>query len=153
MGEPRGFKKLTKNDCDFLRYIAKGMPAKYAYLKIHPDVTPESANTLAYRKRAKLKKKIDWQRLLEASDLGEERLLREIERRLNARITKYFKDISLGEHTDNAVRMRATELLADLLGKRKAELLLHHDIIEIKPAPRPEELATDQPGIFPTDDH
>jgi 2-phospho-L-lactate guanylyltransferase (CobY/MobA/RfbA family) len=81
--------------------------------------------------------------LLEAAGLGEERLLREIRKRLDARITKYFKDVSLGEHTDNAVRMRATELLADLLGKRRTDINLHSDLVEIIPAPRPEDAPAD----------
>lgn len=70
------------------------------------------------------------------------RLARELDKMLGAMVTKYFKDQSLGDHEDNTTRMRAVELLADLLGKRKAELTLHHDIVEIVPAPRPE----DQPG-------
>ena len=81
--------------------------------------------------------------MLESAGLGEVRLVREIEKQLNAVVTRYFKDTSLGEHTDNAVRMRATELLADLLGKRKAELTLHHDLVEIVPAPRPEDQPVD----------
>jgi len=51
--------------------------------------------------------------------------------------------MSLGEHTDNAVRMRATELLADLLGKRAADINLHTDLVEIIPAPRPEDTPVD----------
>jgi len=81
--------------------------------------------------------------MLESSGLGEERLLLELEKRLNAEITKYYQDVSLGNHTDNAVRMRATELLAELLGKRKAEIDLHTDSIEVIPAPRPEEQSPD----------
>jgi hypothetical protein len=90
------------------------------------------------------KKKVDWPRLLESAGLGEMRLIREIENQLNAKITKYYQDQSLGDHTDNAVRMRATELLADLLGKRKADLTVHHDIVEIVPPPKPEDPVSDE---------
>jgi len=80
---------------------------------------------------------------MEDVDLGETRLLHELDQRLNATFTKYFKDISLGEHTDNAVRMRATELLADFLGKRRTDINLHSDLVEIIPAPRPEDTPVD----------
>lgn len=87
---------------------------------------------------------MDWPRLLESAGLGEIRLLREVEKQLTATVTKYYQDQSLGDHTDNAVRMRATELLADLLGKRKAELDVHVDVVEVIPPPKPEDPAPDE---------
>lgn len=84
--------------------------------------------------------KIDWPRLLGEAGLGEVRLLREVQARLAAVETKFWQGKSLGEFSDNAVRMRATEVLADLLGKRKAELNLHADEIVIRAAPTPEQL-------------
>ena len=77
------------------------------------------------------KKKIDWQGKLEAAGLGEERLLREINRRLKAKVTKYWQGVSLGDHVDNATRQRATELLAELLGKKKLELSLNTELPQI----------------------
>ena len=81
--------------------------------------------------------------MLDSAGLGEDRLLCELDKMLGAEVTKYYKDGSLGPHTDNATRMRATELLADLLGKRKAELNIHDDRVEIIPAPRPEDQPAD----------
>lgn len=54
--------------------------------------------------------------------MGEERLLREIRQRLRAKTTHFWQDHAITDRKDNATRMRATELLADLHGKRKAEL-------------------------------
>ncbi len=68
------------------------------------------------------KKKVDWPRLLEAAHLGDERLLREIRQRLRAKTTHFWQDHVVVDCEDNATRMRATELLARLLGKDKAEL-------------------------------
>ena len=59
---------------------------------------------------------------LEAAGLGEIRLLKELDSKLQAKVTKYYQDQSLGDHEDNTTQMRATELLAELLGKRKTSV-------------------------------
>ena len=82
--------------------------------------------------------------MLEAADLGDLRIARELNKMLSAKVTKYYQDKSLGDHTDNAVRMRALELLADLNGKRKTDINLHTDIIEIVPPPKPEGPVADE---------
>lgn len=74
------------------------------------------------------KKKIDWSALLEAAGLGEDRLVREINLRLDAKVSKFYKGEFLGDFEDNRTRMQATELLADLLGKKKAEIDLNHHL-------------------------
>jgi len=53
--------------------------------------------------------------------MGEERLLEEIHKRLNAKVTKFHQDKSLGQFEDNTTRMHATKLLADMHGKTKTE--------------------------------
>jgi hypothetical protein len=58
--------------------------------------------------------------------MGEERLLSEINKRLQAKFTKFYKNKKLGDFEDNITRQRATELLAEILGKRKSQIDLHH---------------------------
>jgi hypothetical protein len=89
------------------------------------------------------KKKADWHALVEAGNLGDDRLLLELEKLLNATITRYFKDLPVGEHPDNGVRMGAVALLARLLGRDKAELTIHGDLIQVIPAPKPDEQPPD----------
>ena len=74
------------------------------------------------------KKKIDWSAKLEAAGLSEDRLLQELEKRLNAKVTKFYQDENLGEFEDNTTQQRATELLADLLGKKKNQIELSGEV-------------------------
>ncbi len=67
----------------------------------------------------RLKEKHDWDQLLSDAGLGYERIFPKLEEMLEAKITKFYQDESLGEFTDNATRMRALELLTDLHGRRK----------------------------------
>jgi len=69
--------------------------------------------------------------MLEAAGLGYDRLLAEVDARLNAKVTKHYKDEELGDFEDNTTRTRATELLADILGVRKKEIK-HTGEINIK---------------------
>lgn len=82
--------------------------------------------------------------MLESAGLGEDRLAVEINKRLAAKVTKFHQDKIVCDVEDNATRMRATELLADLLHKRKTELDVHTDLVEIVPPPRPEDPAPDE---------
>jgi hypothetical protein len=116
--------RLTPRDRIFLLGYIEGKTATDAYLVIRPEVTRETARVLACRMLKRILKKVDWPRLLEEAGLGEMRLVRELNKRLNAMITKYWQDKSLGDFEDNSTRMRATELLADLLGKRKSEVAI-----------------------------
>jgi HSP20 family molecular chaperone IbpA len=63
--------------------------------------------------------------LLEAFDLGVDRLFHEINQRLGAQKTEFYEGRAVAEVEDNATRMRATELLADLHGVRKQSLDLN----------------------------
>lgn len=67
----------------------------------------------------RLKQKHDWDQLLSDAGLGYERIFPKLEEMLEAKVTKFYQDESLGEFTDNATRMRALELLTDLHGRRK----------------------------------
>ena len=54
--------------------------------------------------------------------LGEMRFMQELGKRYEAMETKFYKGEAIGDVEDNATRMAATNLHADLLGKRKSEL-------------------------------
>jgi hypothetical protein len=130
---------LTPIEAQFFRLYIRGMTATDAYLKLRPDIKRESADAAGCRMLRRIKRKVDWGSKLEEADLGEMRLLRELHKRLLAETTHFWQTEAVSNLTDNATRMRATELLAELLGKRKAELNIHHDIVEIIPAPKPED--------------
>jgi hypothetical protein len=130
---------LTPKEAQFFRLYIRGMSATDAYLKLRPGIKRESANAAGCRTLRRIKRKVDWGAKLEEADLGEIRLLRELHQRLRAETTHFWQDEEVSNLTDNATRMRATELLAELLGKRKAELNVHHDVVEIIPPPKPED--------------
>jgi hypothetical protein len=69
------------------------------------------------------KKKVDWPALLDQAGLGDDRLVIEINRRLNEVRTVISKH-GVVDSPDGSTRMRATELLAELRGKRKTSLSL-----------------------------
>jgi len=117
-------KRLTPRELTFLIEYVSGRSAVDAYLTIRPDVEKGSAYVSGCRMLKRVLRKTDWPRLLESANLGEMRLIRELEARLQAKVTKHYQDQKLGEFEDNATRMKATELLADLLGKRKSELAI-----------------------------
>lgn len=72
------------------------------------------------------KKKANFEELLESGGLGEDRLVKELEKGLNAKFAKYYQDEFLCELDDNTVQQRARELLADLLGQRKQKVDVEH---------------------------
>jgi len=86
-------------------------PEKFKKLK-----KPEVA---ACKMMKRIKENCNWDRLLSESGLGYERIFPKLEEMLEAKVTKFYQDESLGEFTDNATRMRALELLTDLHGRRK----------------------------------
>lgn len=76
----------------------------------------------------RIKENCDWDQLLSDAGLGYERIFPKLEEMLEAKITKFYQDRSLGEFTDNATRMRALELLADLHKLRKQEVKISGEI-------------------------
>lgn len=51
-----------------------------------------------------------------------DRLFREIEKRLTAKVTKHYRSYNLGKFEDNKTQMEGTKLLADVLGVRKNQV-------------------------------
>ncbi len=76
-------------------------------------------------KTTKHKKKIGdeaFQKKLEMAGLGEMRFLQELGKRYEATETKFYKGMAIAYVEDNATRMAATNLHANLLGKLKSQV-------------------------------
>lgn len=126
----------------FLAYIS-GKTLTDAYLEVRPNVTRDSAGRGGHLLLKRIKRKASWNDLLNTADLGPTRLLREVDKRLRAETTHFFQDKAVTDVEDNATRMRATELLARLLGKLRTDVDLHTDTISIIPPPMPDEQKSD----------
>ena len=72
------------------------------------------------------KKKIDWQEWLDAYDLGDSRIARDLDAQLKSTVVRHWKDEEIGTYADNATRQRALELLAEINGRRKATVDVNH---------------------------
>jgi post-segregation antitoxin (ccd killing protein) len=68
------------------------------------------------------KKKLDWPALLEAADLGQTRFAKELNLRYGSEKTEFYQGEEVATVKDNATRMRATELHANVLGITKTSL-------------------------------
>jgi len=118
--------KLTARERKFfIEYIETG-DVTGSYLHISPDSKKENAAKSGSRLLRKIKDKVSWEQLLSEAGLGADRLLYELEQRLKAKTTKHYQDKSLGEFEDNNTRMRATELLSDILGVKQKEISIDH---------------------------
>jgi hypothetical protein len=87
----------------------------------------DNGRSEASRAMARIKRRLGertWQEKLEAADLGDTRLLEELSAALRAMKTEYYHGVPVAECEDNTNRQRALELLADILGKRKAAVEL-----------------------------
>ena len=112
--------ELSVRDLTFLKYYFSGMNETDSYLHLNPSMERDSAAVGGCRLLAKIKKVVDWPKLLESAGLGEVILLRELRRMLRAKKDYFYlgKPIE-GDFEDNATQMRCVELLADLHGRRK----------------------------------
>jgi hypothetical protein len=106
---------LTPREQRFLFELASGKSGADAYLALG-KCSRKSARESASRLYRVIRRKAGFHDRLEAFGLGEARLAAEIEKRLNAMTARYYQDQSLGNFEDNATRMRATELLAQMNG-------------------------------------
>lgn len=110
-------------------YLENGFKQTEAYISVtpsaqaHPEKDFRSTASKFFRK---IKDKIGQENLLDAYDLGVDRVFRELEKGLNALYTKYYQNISLGNHTDNTNRQRARELLAKINGMDKSSVNVNH---------------------------
>lgn len=123
----RRTKQLSPRERRFLRaYLGKGMRIVDAYKEAvrKPDGTVPIADATARVCGCNMLKRLRqnpalWQDILAAADLDDYSLAGHLNRMLRARKTEYYQGKALPGAADNATRMRAVELLAELLGHRK----------------------------------
>ncbi|HXK36137.1 MAG TPA: hypothetical protein VJ553_00970 [Candidatus Paceibacterota bacterium] len=130
---------LTPKEARFFEAYISGMTAKDAYWEIRPRVEERSAIELGCRMLKRIRGKREWGALLDAANMGDDRLLRVLDEMLTAKTTHFWQDTIVCDVEDNSTRMHALELLARLRGRLTAELNIHHDIVEIIPPPKPED--------------
>ena len=114
--------RLTISERRFFHAYLRTGEQKAAFLLAFPHKNLKNPDAAASKLMKRLKEKHDWDQLLSDAGLGYERIFPKLEEMLEAKVTKFYKDESLGEFTDNATRMRALVLLTDLHGKRKQTL-------------------------------
>ncbi len=121
--ESKEEKGLTPKESKFLKCYFDGMTEVDSYLHLDSKVTRPSARVLGCRMLKRIKEKIDWPKLMEEAGLGEARLLQELLRMLRMKKVNFWQGSEIeGDWDDATIQLRATELLADLLGKRKHAL-------------------------------
>jgi hypothetical protein len=137
--------RLSMRERRFLFAVIGGATAAASYLALATKpMDLEHARAPASRMFARIKGKLDWAALLEDAGLGELRILRELEAALNATKRIFFNGQQIAEVPDNAARIDALVLLADLLGRRKTQLDLHIDTVTVIPPPKPEGVPLDE---------
>ena len=116
---------LTPRERRFLAAYFGGMSQWRAYLvTTDKPITESSAKSLASKMLKRIRRKTEYRELLDAANLGDTRLLREVNKRFRAMRTEFYQGEAVAVVTDNTNRQRNTELLADLLGRRKTEIEL-----------------------------
>jgi len=117
--------KLTPKESIFLRCYLNGMSETDSYLHVEPNVTRPSAGVMGCKWLKRLKEKLNWGELMEVAGLGEVRLLKELRRHLEMKKVTFWQGEEIeGDYEDAPIQLRATEILVDLLGKRKFALEL-----------------------------
>lgn len=126
-------KKLTLRERKFLWNIMhEKMSITDAYeATTNKEITRGSAAALGTRLFARIKKKAAWQEVLQSANLDEMRLATELDRMLQMKVVKHYQDREIGKFEDSTTQMRAVELLADFLGKRKTKIE-HEGNVEVK---------------------
>lgn len=117
-------KTLTPRERVFIaEYMRNGMRIGKAF-KVsegRPEMDSHRAVESGSRMLAKIKKKTaDWQRILELTGLDDFTLATEVRKKLRARKSEFYQGAAVATVADNGTQMRAVELLADLLGRRKS---------------------------------
>ena len=138
---------LTPRESRFLRAYMAGSSLKDAWLIACPTSTNKDPSVAGWKMLRRIKAKVDWEGKLAEAGLDDLTLLRELRKRLRAKSTHFYQDMAVSDVEDNGTRMRATELLADLLGRRRAELTLHHDVVQVIPAPLPAPAEPEDPAV------
>lgn len=112
--------KITGTEWEALRLTFSGATDTEAYRRTHHNAAEstvqKSASAFFKKARAKLSKSEE----LEMRNLGRSRVFAELEKRLNANVTEFYKGLKVTDCEDNTTRMKATELLARINGLLEA---------------------------------
>lgn len=123
-------KQLSPRERRFLRsYLGDGKRIVEAYkdcVRLADGTVPVSdatARVTGSNMLARLRRNPPlWQEILAAAEIDDMALAGHIARMLRARKTEFYQGQAVAEVEDNGTQMRAVELLADVLGKRKASV-------------------------------
>ncbi len=138
------FGTLTvKERAFFLRYL-DDFNATRSYRSIYPRTKKAAAKSSGSRLLKRIIEKVDWREILRLYGLDDFRLAREIDNRLKAKVTKFHGAKNLGDFEDNATRMKATVLLAEIFGRLKLQLelsgeVLHKGYVNVSPDTWPDK--------------
>ncbi|MBQ7746505.1 MAG: hypothetical protein IJT92_03530 [Spirochaetia bacterium] len=122
---------LTAVEQEAIILTIQGKSDIQAYRLTHPRASKRTAITAACKFFAKARAKLNDQDRLKIYNLGADRLMMELDKRLNAKSPIIYQGRVTGQIDDNFTRQRATELLAKIHG------------IDKPPEKKPE--TTDQP--------
>jgi len=117
---------INPTEAKFFRLCFVYLDKKKAYIETHPNVDPNNSNSVsscATRLYNSIVSKFggSLNDMMEVAGLGENRLVKEIQKGLRAKITKHTaKGEKIGVFEDNTTRARTRELLAKvLIGDKK----------------------------------
>ncbi len=132
------FGALKLKERAFLKRYLKDFNVTQSYLFVYPRAKKASAKANGSRLLKQIIPKVNWSEILRLHGLDDFRLAEEIDKRLKATVVKHYLDEKLGDFADNATRMKATELLAEMLGRRKMQLafsgeVAHKGYVNISP--------------------
>jgi len=118
-------KELTPREVLFLKAYFSGMSETDSFLHVRPETPRLSAGAQGCKMLKAIKAKMNWGELMDAAGLGDARLLQELTRHLKMKKVTFWQGQEIeGDFEDATVQLKATEILADLLGKRKHALEL-----------------------------
>jgi hypothetical protein len=122
--------ELTIKEKKFLKALfSNGFQIAKAYREATPNgdqlkrSTAESNGSKLY---SRIRKKECWREALEAAGLDDISLAYEIKRLLRMKKVTYYEGKPIGKDDDAFIQLRAVELLAELLGKRKNQVDIKH---------------------------
>lgn len=105
---------ITPKEWQALMYTVDGLSDVKAYKKVFPNATDKTANSNAFRYFRKIRDKLTPDDELEIYNLGRSRFYNELDKRLNAETPIFYQGKKIDTVSDNAVRYKATELLAKI---------------------------------------
>ncbi len=123
------FGTLTVKERAFFLCYLETFNFTRSYQFVYPRAKKSSAKSNARRLFKRIIEKVDWREILRLYGLDDFRLAREIDNRLKATVVKFHLDKKLGDFADNATRMKATALLAEMFGRRKFQLEFSGEVV------------------------